>query len=505
VHGTHAVEAQGDDETPTVGDIETRPGFATAHRADVADVTSLAPKPPSWRDSRLRRLLAVADAGAIALCWTIAVLAVPLHAPLTSKAFLIGILPLWILLNKLLGLYDRDANVIRKSTLDELPRIAHSVVLGSSMLFLLGPLLPGVEVSRARTLVFVGVALVVMPSLRTGVRAAFSRTSELERCLIVGSGTVARLLARKLSQHPEFRVDLVGFVDEASVHADPEPGDPALVGRLDEFETLCHDLDVERVIIAFSSASHEDLLRVVRVAKQLNLKVTVVPRLFEGIGDAVEIEQVEGLTLLGLRGLGRTKSSLFLKRSLDVAVAGTSLVLLAPVLGLVALAVKITSPGPVMFRQRRIGHRDRPFTMLKFRTMRDGADELKEELRHLNEAEGPMFKIADDPRLTPVGGFLRRYSLDELPQLWNVLRGEMSLVGPRPLVPDESEQVLGRHRSRLDLAPGVTGPWQVMGRTAIPFAEMVKLDYLYVAEWSLWNDVKLLLRTVQVVVEGSGR
>jgi lipopolysaccharide/colanic/teichoic acid biosynthesis glycosyltransferase len=143
--------------------------------------------------------------------------------------------------------------------------------------------------------------------------------------------------------------------------------------------------------------------------------------------------------------------------------------------------------------------------MLKFRTMRDGADELKEELRHLNEADGPMFKIADDPRLTPVGGFLRRYSLDELPQLWNVLRGEMSLVGPRPLVPDESEHVLGRHRARLDLMPGVTGPWQVMGRTAIPFAEMVKLDYLYVAEWSLWNDVKLLLRTIQVVLEGSGR
>lgn len=480
---------------------------AVTTTADVAAVTTLAPKAPSWRDSRLRRLLAVADVGAIAVSWSIAVLAVPLDAPVTSKAFLIAVIPVWILLNKLLGLYDRDANVIRKSTLDELPRIAHSVVLGSSMLFLLAPLLPGVEISRARTLVFVAVALVVMPGVRTVVRVAFSRTSEKERCLIVGSGNVARLLARKLSKHPEFRVDLVGFVDETSVHVhpDPQPDDPALVGGLDDFETLCHELDVERVIIAFSAASHEDLLGVVRLAKQLNLKVTVVPRLFEGIGDAVEIEQVEGLTLLGLRGLGRTKSSLFLKRALDVGVAGTALVVLAPLLALIAAAVKLTSPGPVTFRQQRIGRGDRPFTMLKFRTMRDGADELKEELRHLNEADGPMFKIADDPRLTPVGGFLRRYSLDELPQLFNVLRGEMSLVGPRPLVPDESEQVLGRHRARLDLVPGMTGPWQVMGRTRIPFAEMVKLDYLYVAEWSLWNDVKLLLRTVQVVVEGSGR
>ncbi|MDX6699304.1 MAG: hypothetical protein QOE65_2701, partial [Solirubrobacteraceae bacterium] len=427
--------------TPTVGETETRP-LETIGRAGVEPVTSLAPKPPSWRDSRLRRLLALADASAIVLCWTVAVLGVPLDAPLTSKAFLVGILPAWILLNKLLGLYDRDANVIRKSTLDELPRIAHSIVLGSSMLFLLAPLIPGVEVSRARTLVFVCIALVVTPSLRTGVRAVFSRNSERERCLIVGSGKVARLLARKLSQHPEYRVSLVGFVDEASVHLEPQAGDPAHVGDLDDFEELCHKLDVERVIIAFSAAPHEDLLRVVRLAKQLNLKVTVVPRLFEGIGDAVEIEQVEGVTLLGLRGLGRTKSSLFLKRSLDVVVAAGSLLVLSPVLAMVALAVKSTSPGPVMFRQRRIGHGDGPFTMLKFRTMRDGADELKDELRHLNEAEGPMFKIAEDPRLTPVGGFLRRYSLDELPQLWNVLRGEMSLVGPRPLVPDEAEQVL---------------------------------------------------------------
>ncbi len=129
---------------------------------------------------------------------------------------------------------------------------------------------------------------------------------------------------------------------------------------------------------------------------------------------------------------------------------------------------------------------------------------MKSTLRHLNELDGPMFKIASDPRITRVGGVLRRYSLDELPQLWNVLRGEMSLVGPRPLVPDEAEHVIGRHRARLDLVPGVTGPWQVMGRTNIPFAEMVKLDYLYVAEWSLWNDVKLLLRTAPVVISGAG-
>ena len=143
--------------------------------------------------------------------------------------------------------------------------------------------------------------------------------------------------------------------------------------------------------------------------------------------------------------------------------------------------------------------------MLKFRTMVHGADGLKDELAHLNELDGPMFKIADDPRVTAIGRVLRRLSLDELPQLWNVLRGEMSLVGPRPLVPSEDDHVIGYHRERLDLTPGLTGPWQVLGRTNIPFAEMVKLDYLYVAEWSLWNDIKILMRTGRVVLRAEGR
>jgi lipopolysaccharide/colanic/teichoic acid biosynthesis glycosyltransferase len=142
--------------------------------------------------------------------------------------------------------------------------------------------------------------------------------------------------------------------------------------------------------------------------------------------------------------------------------------------------------------------------MIKFRTMHTGAKALRQSLAHLNEATSPIFKIARDPRVTPVGRLLRRFSLDELPPLWNVPRGEMSLVGPRPLVPDEDDHVLGRHRARLEIKPGLTGPWQVMGRTAIPFSEMVKLDYLYLAERSLWNDLKLLIRTAPVVLSGRG-
>ena len=210
------------------------------------------------------------------------------------------------------------------------------------------------------------------------------------------------------------------------------------------------------------------------------------------------------MTLLGLRGLTRTRSSLAFKRAIDFTVAAVGMMLLSPLLAAIALAVRLTSRGPVFFRQKRIGRRNRPFHMVKFRTMVDGADALKEQFAHLNESVAPMFKISDDPRVTRVGRFLRRFSLDELPQLWNVLRGEMSLVGPRPLVPSEDDHVIGYHRERLDLTPGLTGPWQVLGRTTIPFQDMIKLDYLYVAEWSLWNDIKLLIRTAPVVVRAQG-
>lgn len=186
--------------------------------------------------------------------------------------------------------------------------------------------------------------------------------------------------------------------------------------------------------------------------------------------------------------------------------AAAGLLLLSPVLLAAAIAIKLTSPGPVLFAQERMGRGHRPFRMLKLRTMVQDAEAQKAGLRHLNEmaADGPMFKMARDPRITRVGGLLRRTSLDELPQLVNVLRGEMSLVGPRPLVLDEDDHVIGWHRERLELKPGLTGPWQVLGRNAIPFEEMVKLDYLYVAGWSLFTDVKLILRTLPVVLGRRG-
>jgi exopolysaccharide biosynthesis polyprenyl glycosylphosphotransferase len=490
------------------------PGELLARRQPVrsdlgtSEILSIAADPASTserRESRRRRALAVADLVALTVAWIVSALAAGTGLDAGHLVALAIGLPAWIILNKSLRLYDRDANLLHKSTLNELPTLAQSVTVSAALVFLVAPVLPGgLDIGRAEILAFWGTAMLLVPSSRYSARAVVRRITEPERILIVGSGFVASLVARKISAHPEYGAHVVGAVDVGDSPFMTIDGVEHL-GHTGDFEAICAAHDVERVIVAFSSADHESLLDIIRTSKRRNIRISIVPRLFEVFGPAVEVDHVEGMTLLGLRGVRRTKSTLWLKRGLDITVASVALILAAPVLAISMLAIKLTSPGPVLFVQRRIGRGEREFKMLKLRTMVVGADRQKSELLHLNEMDGgPMFKLTDDPRVTRVGRLLRRTSIDELPQLINVLRGEMSVVGPRPLVRDESDHVIGWHRARLDLMPGLTGPWQVMGRNAIPFEEMVKLDYLYVAEWSLWNDIKLLLRTLPVVVGQRG-
>jgi lipopolysaccharide/colanic/teichoic acid biosynthesis glycosyltransferase len=235
----------------------------------------------------------------------------------------------------------------------------------------------------------------------------------------------------------------------------------------------------------------------------VNAHIDIVPRLFEVIGPRMTINSIEGTSIVSLPPLRLSRSSRLLKRTLDLTLALAGLVLLAPVLALIALAVRVESAGPVLFTQRRMGAGDRTFTIYKFRTMVRGADAQKSALLGLNkhaDGDSRMFKVPGDPRVTRVGRLLRRYSLDELPQLVNVLRGEMSLVGPRPLVLDEDSFVEAWARHRLALRPGMTGVWQILGRTDIPFSEMVTLDYIYVTNWTLAGDLKILARTIPAVL-----
>ena len=271
-----------------------------------------------------------------------------------------------------------------------------------------------------------------------------------------------------------------------------------LLGSTDDLGGLVRAHGADRVMIAFSTDSHEQTLDVIRLMQGSVAQIDIVPRMFEIVGSNAQFHTIEGLPLVGLRAPALSKSSRFLKRSLDLAGALAGLVLLSPLLLGIALWIKLDSPGPVFFRQVRMGAGDRAFRVYKFRTMVNDAEQRKAEVAHLNmhrDEDPRMFKIPNDPRVTRIGGFLRRSRIDALPQLINVLRGEMSLVGPRPLILEEDRHIVDWGRKRLRLRPGITGLWQVLGASDIRFDEMVKLDYLYVTNWSLAEDIRLIFRT----------
>jgi exopolysaccharide biosynthesis polyprenyl glycosylphosphotransferase len=279
--------------------------------------------------------------------------------------------------------------------------------------------------------------------------------------------------------------------------------DARSASKLAEVRNLARQLDVQRAIIAPRSADAGEMLDLVRTLKAVGVRVSILPRLLEVVGSSVVFDDLHGVTVMGVRRFELTRSSAAVKRVFDLLYTSLGLLAVAPLMIVAAVAIKLDSRGPVFFRQERVGRHGKRFRIFKFRTMVADAEAMKESLRDRNEAQG-LFKITDDPRVTRVGRLLRKTSLDELPQLLNILKGEMSLVGPRPLVVDEDERVQGWHRRRLELTPGMTGPWQILGPTRVPLREMVAIDYLYVANWSLWSDVKILLRTVAYVVSCRG-
>ncbi len=449
------------------------------------------------RDALHRRLLAVADSVAALGAVSAAIIA----GGDTPTLAIVLMMPVVVLVSKIVGLYDRDEHLLHKTTLDEAPALIQVAVGCTLLAWLLEDVLSDSALTKPQVLVM-GVALFFATVLaRTVARRVALSVAAVERVLVLGSARQARRIEEKLGAVGPVKAEVVGRV---SVSHEPraERGDDVL-GILPELDYVLRLHHVDRVIIFPQSESTAELLDTIRLVKGLGVKVSVVPRLLEVVGSSVEFDEVGGLTLLGLRRYDLTKSSAFLKRALDIAGAAGGLLALAPLMAIIALAVKLTSSGPVFFRQPRVGRDGRAFDMLKFRTMYDGADYQKPKLLDLNQADG-FFKIENDPRCTPVGRLLRRTSLDELPQLFNVLRGEMSLVGPRPLVSEEDARIEGYDRRRLEVTPGMTGAWQVLGSSRVPMRDMVTIDYLYRANWSLWLDLKILLRTVPHVVRRRG-
>ena len=446
------------------------------------------------RDAAFRRALALADVAAAA----ISVLAVTVAAGNAPRWGVLAALPLVVLASKVSGLYDRDEHVLRKTTLEEAPLLLRTATAYTLLAWLLDGGIAAGGLEKREVLALWLVLTLALITFRALARRIVLHFTPAERCLVLGDVDAATRIEEKLKLSHSMKATLVGRV---RMTGDPrERGGPLELGPLDDLDFILRAQQIDRVIIAPNHRTSDETLDTIRLVKALGVKVSVLPRLFEVVGSSVEFDDCDGITLLGVRRYGLTKSSLFLKRAFDVTGAAAGLTLIAPLFALIAVAVKLTSRGPVFFRQHRIGRAGEEFAMLKFRTMYDGADEDKQALRELNEANG-FFKISNDPRVTRVGRVLRRCQLDELPQLINVLQGEMSLVGPRPLVAEEDIRIEGLNRRRLDVPPGMTGVWQVLGSsTRIPLQEMVKIDYIYGANWSLWLDIKILLRTVPLVL-----
>jgi exopolysaccharide biosynthesis polyprenyl glycosylphosphotransferase len=485
----------------------TRAGRPQRRGAPVVQESSGFPEEPgdafgTSRDSLYRRVLATVDLLAAAISVVLALVVIGGRSLSFWPA--LACIPLLTLANKASGLYDRDENLLRKTTLDEAPSVLAMSAFYAFFIWLGAPLLVNGHLGRGPVLALALLSFVTLMAGRTFARALINMRTAPERCLVIGSAAAAARVAAKLRSVHGVKAEIVGrvpladdYLDEREDSAVPVLGDMRTLGLV-----LSHE-DVERAIIAFEGPDSEELLHTIRLVKALGVKVSVLPRLLEVVGSAATYDDIDGLPLLGVRRYGISRSSDMLKRAIDIVAASLILLFLAPVFLAIAIAIKLDSHGPVFFRQRRIGRLSESFDMLKFRSMVADADQAKDELREHNEAVG-LFKIEDDPRITHVGNFLRKTSIDELPQLINVVKGDMSLVGPRPLVPDEDRMIEGWQRRRAGFRPGMTGMWQIFGASRIPMHEMVKIDYLYGANWSVWRDLKILARTVPVVVGRRG-
>jgi exopolysaccharide biosynthesis polyprenyl glycosylphosphotransferase len=409
----------------------------------------------------------------------------------------------WLGIFGVYRLYEGQARAIARKSFDEVSTLFNALLAGSMALLVVGQgLKKGFDVfiySPVEAFIFLGLAIVLVPTLRGVVRTwLFPNVMAPRRTLIVGAGATGRLLERKLATHPEYGLELVGFADD-------EPGNEVL-GTTAELTELVDRHNIDWVVLAFSDAPHERTLELVREVRRPDVHLSIIPNFYELFASNAAIEDIEGMPVVSLPSMEFSRTVKALKRSFDIAASALGLLAISPILIASAIAIKLDSRGPVFFRQARHGRGGREFNIVKFRSMVVDAEAKRFEMAHLNEMEGggPLFKVHDDPRITRVGAFLRKWSIDELPQLWNVLRGEMSLVGPRPFVIHESEQITGWASRRLETTPGITGLWQVLGRNDIPFEEMVKLDYVYVTNWSLWWDVKILVQTLPTVLNRRG-
>jgi exopolysaccharide biosynthesis polyprenyl glycosylphosphotransferase len=401
-----------------------------------------------------------------------------------------------------LGLYTTRRGEL---WVDELFRVGKGVIVSSLLLMAGSYLVQGYEFSRSMIVVFAILCIIVMFVFRwSGIswyNSLRKKGFNLRRALIVGIGETAAIVKNELQKHREIGFDIVGFVREhMETNFQEDPESFPILGTVEKLPGLLQEQNIHELIIASSS----DFRELISKCKQGGVNVRLVTDLNSLSMHDTTFEELAGIPMVFFKGNPLFGFNLIVKRSMDIILSVLGFVLLSPLLTIIAILIKLESPGPVIFKQERIGKGRKPFTMFKFRSMCDRADSMKDELGSLNEASGPLFKIQRDPRLTRIGKFIRKHSLDELPQLFNVLKGDMSVIGPRPPVQREVDQYSESGYKRLEIKPGITGLWQVSGRSHLSFDEMLKLDIYYIWNWSLSNDLKILLRTIPVILTGKG-
>jgi exopolysaccharide biosynthesis polyprenyl glycosylphosphotransferase len=459
------------------------PSRAPERRTDAPEQAGY---PRWWRDALRRRMLAIAD--------TIAATTATLGAGMSvaEAPWALVLLPVWLLLAKLFGLYDRDHEAIRHLTVDEVPKLAAWAAASTALVALLLSLTPAGSLTTSDAArMFVGAALLAFV-LRGTARSLWRRVTPAERTAVIGNGELADAIARKAVLFKDMHLRVV---DAPKPDADGGFSSETL-DRLTS--------GVDRVVVASAEVDPDLISRLVVLCRARQVKLSVVSPLRGQALPVLRISQVADLPVLDYDTWDVSRSTLLLKRTFDIAVSAAALVVLAPLFPLVALAIRLDTRGPVIFSQLRAGTGGRPFRMYKLRTMSANAEQSLSEIVSLEELREPMFKLRDDPRITRVGRMLRRFSLDELPQLVNVLRGQMSIVGPRPEQVEVVQRYEPEHRFRLEVKPGMTGPMQVFGRGELSFAERLAVELDYIENMSLGRDLRILFETVPAIIRGTG-
>ncbi len=425
-----------------------------------------------------------------------------------TKALLVGFsIPVWVLTALWLGIYDRlEPGRPLKTIADS---FRQSLAGGISVVLFQYAL--RLDLSRVFMALFAFYACLLTALFRiVAVRVSLSlrsRLAEPQHLLVIGTGERARRLGETVERAPESGARLAGFVSE---DLEPEPGLNSLrlaseypVYRVDQLPELLRTHVIDEVLVAVDGGKLPAIEDTLLLCDEEGVRTRILVDFFPHVNSKIYLERLANYPMLTFSATPHDEILLLIKRATDVVVSATALILLLPAFILVAALVRLTSPGPAIFRQTRCGLNGRRFTLYKFRSMCQNAEELKPALKHLSKRE-TAFKIPHDPRLTPLGRWLRKFSIDEWPQLWNVLRGDMSLVGPRPAVPEEVEQYKRWQRRRLRMRPGLTCLWALAGRDSLDFETWMKMDMEYIDNWSLSLDWKILLQTVPHVLTGKG-